>query len=76
MPLTEELHELDVVEFKRAVDGHPGGTRGTIVSVLDDDDSYLVEVTRNGKTVDIVQVGRLDVMLIQQAAKTARSNPE
>ena len=70
---TDTLHELDVVELRHPVEGHKAGTRGTIVSAHNGA-FYLVEVSRDGKTVDIVEVERLDVALVQRAADAARLN--
>jgi uncharacterized protein DUF4926 len=50
-----EIPELAVVELTQAVEGHPPGAVGTVVSAHPEEDWYTIEFTdAKGATVDMV----------------------
>ena len=55
MAIAVEIPELAVVELTHAIDGHPSGAVGVVVSAHPEDDSYTIEfVDPAGRAEDFI----------------------
>jgi hypothetical protein len=69
---TTQLDELDVVELRQRSGDYDEGTRGTVVSADPHGSKVTVEFEDSAGDVDLVTLDRLDLVLVQRAAKAAR----